>query len=83
MTPQERLIQATQDLAAAKSKLDSAVSADNIANDSLITASAAATLASGKLAFDSAAQCFSSCWSRISWSRKSYNRWKCYISTGR
>ena len=30
MTPQERLVQATQDLAVAKSKLESAVNADNI-----------------------------------------------------
>ena len=36
MTPQERLVQATQDLAVAKSKLESASTADNIANDALI-----------------------------------------------
>ena len=43
-TPQERLVDATQALAVAKSKLVSASKADSIANDTLIAASAAATV---------------------------------------
>ena len=56
MTPQERLFQATQQLAVAQSKVDSAKKADDAASDTLYTLTAAAAVAATKLAFDTTAQ---------------------------
>ena len=56
MTPQERLFQATQQLAVAQSKVDSAKKADDVASDTLYAATSAAAVAAAKLAFDTTAQ---------------------------